>query len=768
MALFRKNIWTLFAVLAICGFAIFTLASGLKWQSVNDDYRQRQHALVQLVSTASNSLLINQELMLDVLGQELVRDHTYPQESQTREILNDLISLNPDIIGFGLTTPDGYFVYTSSNLDIAEMPNLLEEEHTRASFMHALESEHMVLGRTYLMEEIGAWVIPIRKAIRDNEGDVIAVMTAGLRIKGASRFFSDQLHMGDYNMVTLIREFDRRIQYRSSVYTDFERIFSVSVEPVYQTAMQQINQDYGIALDKIKEYEQSFDFMIDNRGMLTQAVARYDERFELWVVSEVNQEQIVQDFLTAFAVYLGLFVAGLVVTYRLFFSIARAEDKRRADLIYQATHDTLTGLPNRGYLQQHVSEWVSEKAEPFSVMYIDMDNFKNINDSFGHAFGDHVLKEMTARLRTVIPDDIPLIRQGGDEFIALNESTDRTALMKQANAIIKAASRPYEVSGIRFTLGASIGIALYPEHGDDLDLLLRSADIAMYESKKHRNSACVFDLHMQDGYLNKMQVEQQLRQGLERDELFMVYQPQIDPAGDVYGVEALVRWNNHEMGFVPPDEFIPVAEASGLMPALGSYILRTTLTEMRKLQKSLDTEFNISINISVRQFLQPDFLSSLTREIAHTGVNPMTVTLEITESLFIEDIDKLLPMLEQIHCMGLSISMDDFGTGYSSLSMLRDLPMDELKIDKSFVDGMTRSQADQKMVQNIISIGKNYDLVLLAEGVEDAEQMEMLKRFGCDRFQGYYFSRPLPYDELERYFRDQLQGQAKAESLTLS
>ena len=753
MALFRKNIWTLFLILSVSILALFLLATWLKWQSVNEEYRQQQHNLVQLVSTASNSLLMNQELMLDVLGQELVRDHTYPQQSQTRAILNDLINLNPDIIGFGLATPDGYFVYTSSNLDIADLPNLMEQDVTRESFLHALESDYMVLGRTYFMKPFNSWIIPIRKAIRDSDGDVIAVMTAGLRIQGASRFFSDQLHLGDFNMVTLIREFDHRIQYRSSIYNDFERMFSVSVEPVYQAAMEQISLNYNIPVDEIRQHDQLFDFVIRNRGKVTQAVAWYDSHFELWIVSEIDQEYIVAEFLKAISAYFALFILGLLLFYRLFASIARAEEKRQADLVYQATHDTLTGLPNRGYLQQLSASWADEETRPFSILYINMDNFKHVNDSFGHAFGDLVLQELTSRLIASVPEDITLIRQGGDEFIALGPVVDESVLLSVSRQIIATLSEPYDVNGIRFTLGASIGIALYPQHGDSPDLLLRSADIAMYEAKKHKNSARVFASHMQDSYLNKVLVEQKLRHGLEQKELFMVYQPQVDCAGQLYGVEALVRWNNAELGFVPPDQFIPVAEASGLMPALGNFILHTTLNELAVLQKKLSLNFDISINISVSQFLQPDFIARLTREIQDSAVPSQSVTLEITESLFIEDLDQIIPLLKQIHDMGLQISMDDFGTGYSSLSMLRQLPIDELKIDKSFVDGISDNQADQKMIQNIIAIGKNYDLVVLAEGVEDQKQMEMLQRFGCDRFQGYHFSRPLSAGDLERFVR---------------
>ena len=323
--------------------------------------------------------------------------------------------------------------------------------------------------------------------------------------------------------------------------------------------------------------------------------------------------------------------------------------------------------------------------------------------------------------------------------------------------IIDSLSRPYEVNGISFTLGVSIGIARYPEHGDNLDQLLRAADIAMYEAKKYKNSVCFFANTMQDDYLNKVVMEQELRQGLEANELHMVYQPQVTQNGQVYGVEALVRWNNKRLGFVPPDQFISVAESSGLMPVLGEFITLTALMEIKALQQRLGFELDLSLNISLRQFMQPNFLQQLQDALTETNMSPGRVTLEITESLFIEDLDYILPLLAKVHELGLHISMDDFGTGFSSLSMLRNLPMDELKIDKSFVDTLCANSADQKLVQNIIAIGKNYGMTVLAEGVETEHQAEMLRRFGCDRFQGYLFARPLPVNELESFVGSHLE-----------
>ncbi len=756
MALLRKNIWTLF-ILLFAGSLLFLIAiSYYRWLNINESYRLKQESLVELVSNASHSLFVNQEIILDVLGSELIKDPEFTDTVKTKPLLDQLLALNPAIVGFGLANPQGKLTFISSNLNPSRLPNLLQQQASRDSFQRALESNSMVLGRTYFMGALNEWVIPIRKAVRDDNGKVLAVMTAGLRIKGASRFFSNDIHLDKYNRVTLLRAVDHYPQYHSSEGADMELTYSKPVKAeAMQRAISSLLKKSGVSLASLKETESMVSFRIKTADWKSVGVARFDKKYQLWTVSEIKLTKIYDDFFESFFSYLVIFGLGQLVIYRLFKLIDSAEDQRRQDLIHQASHDPLTQLPNRGYLTMHKEEWLSRDNPPdFSVLFVDMDHFKSVNDSFGHEFGDEVLKELASRLKANTPPEATLIRQGGDEFLIFVHETDDQALLPMARGIIAALSRPYQVEGINFTLGASIGIAKYPLHGSDLDSLLRASDIAMYEAKKHKNSVRVFADEMQTGYLHKLVVEQQLRKGLDNNELFMMYQPQIDSNGKLYGVEALVRWQNEELGFVPPDQFISIAEASGLMPRLGEFVLRRSLTEMKQVQLESGREFHVSINVSVRQFMQANFMKLLLEAIEDSGLSKIFISLEITESLFIEDLDYILPLLQQIHDMGIQISMDDFGTGYSSLSMLRTLPVDELKIDKSFVDNILNDDAARKMIQNIIAIGKNYEMAVLAEGVETQEQANLLSDFGCDRFQGYLYARPMKSENLITFLRE--------------
>lgn len=746
MAIIQKNIWTIFYILLLSALVFLGFVSYTKWNSIHEKYATDQTHLVKLVSNATHSLFLTQEMMLNILGNQIIKD-------KNPRILDELLLINPSVVAFGFTDIEGNYLYTSSNFDKSKRPNLRAQAITKESFDYTLTQKKMVLGRTYFIAGSERWGIPIRQTVYDDTGQPIGVMTAGLGIEGAFKIYTENLSLGDYNTVTLIRNYDQFIQFRSSNHETPKNLYEAPLaNPILHRMLEKISHKYAISIEAIKQKGEIFDVeMTYDDGRSVQLALKYDPRYELWILSEVNHSQIVRDFIQNFIMYVLTLIIVHVILFFLFKLIANAENKRRKDLIFQATHDALTQLPNRSYFQQCMKDWIYEGAAPFSLFYLDMDHFKNVNDSFGHHFGDLVLVEFSKRLLHVVPKESIVIRQGGDEFIILSFLNNDDALLAHAQTIMHEISKPYHIKQFSFVVGASIGIAKYPDHGDTLDMLLRASDIAMYEAKKHKNSVRLFVPFMQEGYLNRVNVEQMLRKALTKNELYMVYQPQMDHQGNLYGVEALVRWQSAELGLVPPDKFIPIAEASGLMPHLGDFILSTTLKEMKALQVELGVTFQTSVNISIKQFMETHFLKKLTQEIELAKLSHISLCLEITESLFIEDIDYILPLLQKIRDMGLHISMDDFGTGYSSLSILRKLPIDELKIDKSFVDTILNDITAEKMVQNIITIGKNLDLYIIAEGVETKEQEVVLRNLGCDRFQGYLYAKPLTCDALKEF-----------------
>ena len=746
MAIIQKNIWTIFYVLFLGALLFLGIVSYTKYHSIEEKYSTDQVNLVKLISNATHSLLLAQEMMLEILGNQTLKDHD-------PKTMDDLLILNPSIVAFGFVDLEGNYLYTSSNFNKATRPNLRSLEASKDSFEYTMTQNKMVLGRTYFIAASGRWGIPIRKAVFDENGKTVGVMTAGLGIEGAFKLYAENLSLGDYNKVTLIRDRDRFVQFQS---TNQEIPKSVYEKPLpsefFNSIVNGITERYATTLDVIKKSQEIYTLeLVLNNHKTFQIAIKYDPRYELWILSEIDHQRILQEFIESFIAYAGIFLLTHVILFFLFRMIAQVEDNKRQDLFYQATHDSLTQLPNRSYLQHHSAQWIQKDAPAFSLFYLDMDHFKNINDSFGHHFGDLVLIEFAKRMTHLAGSDTVVIRQGGDEFILLSPLHENGDILAYAQTVMNEVAKPYHIKNFNFVVGASIGIAKYPEHGHTLDMLLRASDIAMYEAKKYKNSVRLFAPSMQTGYLNRVNVEQALHKALEKNELYMVYQPQINHDGTLYGVEALARWKSEDLGMVPPDQFIPVAEASGLMPRLGHFILSTTLKEMKALQDELGISFQTSINISVKQFMEAHFFENLTKEIHAIQIDHVSLCLEITESLFIEDVDYILPILQKIHDMGLLISMDDFGTGYSSLNMLRKLPIDELKIDKTFVDTLLNDVTAKKMVQNIITIGKNLELDVIAEGVETEEQEMILKECGCDRFQGYLYAKPLEFDVLKKF-----------------
>ncbi len=393
-------------------------------------------------------------------------------------------------------------------------------------------------------------------------------------------------------------------------------------------------------------------------------------------------------------------------------------------------------------------------------MFIDLDNFKNINDSFGHALGDKLLIEVSLRLKQLVPEGSEIIRNGGDEFSVFIKREQAGANSSHlGQRIVSEISKPYYISGLKLRIGSSVGISRYPEDGAGLEQLMVSADLAMYSAKKKRNNYAFYNSELQEIMERKTLIEHSLHTAIEENELYMVFQPQVHGDGTILGAEALVRWESPELGFVPPDQFISVAEDSGAMASLGAFILETSCAEFRKIldacSDGADT-LNISLNISVAQILEKNFKDQLLRRLDQYRIRRSQATIEITESMFIDDLDYILPLLQEIRETGVSISMDDFGTGYSSLSMLRALPIDELKIDRSFMKHINEIKQDSDIIRSIIHMGHTMNIKVLAEGVEEKEQLDLLNSYHCDLYQGYYFSRPLSAEDFVKFIRGEM------------
>lgn len=751
MAGMKKNIWLLYWVLMVFTVGLFVLFAHYFYHSNLQKYQDKQLLQLELFAASVDSLFKSQETLLEVVGQQLLQqgDFTRTSTLQIRPVFDKLMQIHPIIAGFGLANPNGDFIAVSSNIDLAKTKNFFDVPETRQSFIDALHSQRMVLGRTYYFDAIGSLVIPIRKAIRNQQGKLEAVMTSGLKVESTS-VFRNNIHVNPHNIVSLIRD----DFYRTFVSSDESLVnrYSAPIDDrLYKDVIAAAASQLALSEDELKTSQKAVTLTTSGQPDPLLLTVKYLADYRVWAVSSTAMDFIYQQFYRQFGFYLLIFAILQLAFYGLVRSIANHEKETIERLHFQATHDALTSLPNRLYLRSNISAWLQNKTFPFSLLFIDMDNFKSVNDTHGHDFGDQVLKQIAQRINSFNGEQRLVVREASDEFILLVKESDTQQIKALATSMVDTLAAPYKVNDIQFLLSCSVGIAIYPNHGHDLDSLLRAADISMYRAKQARNAFNIFTSEMQAQHLYKTKVEQRLRFAIEKQQLSMVYQPQVNMDGQLHGIEALVRWQDEELGFVPPDLFIPVAESSGLMVKLGKLIIESSVRDMATYVYPLAQDLNLSINISVKQFIQPDFVEHLLNTVDCAKLERKQITLEITENLFIEDLEQFKPICNQLNQEGLNISLDDFGTGYSSLSMLKDLPIDELKIDKSFVDNIEHDAKSYNMVKNIIAIGKNFGMAVLAEGVETELQANKLAECGCDLLQGYYYAKPLTIEQLQRY-----------------
>ncbi len=432
-----------------------------------------------------------------------------------------------------------------------------------------------------------------------------------------------------------------------------------------------------------------------------------------------------------------------------------------------ATHDTLTGLPNRALFNEtlvHAIGQAQRHRRPLALFFLDMDRFKNINDTLGHPVGDRVLLEAGRRLTGAVRASDMVARLGGDEFVLLVEDfADGSDLSDIAAKILGAFGPTFTVDGQELALSASIGICTFPEDGNDAQTLLSNADIAMYRAKEHgRNRHCFYAAELNQLSQERLALEAALKHALAREEIEIYYQPKIEfGGGRVTGVEALIRWHHPQLGLLLPDRFVPLAEETGLIIPIGYWTLRRVCERIRR-WKEQGFSLSVAVNLSASQFHEPELVKELAAILWATGASAQHLELEITETMVMKDPDRAVAVMEQLRAMGVRLSIDDFGTGHSSLGYLKRFPIDRLKVDRSFVRELPHNGDDAAITRAVIALAHSLKMTVVAEGVEDQLQFDMLREQGCDEFQGYFCRPPLPESELLRFLSEERGAFARA------
>lgn len=441
-------------------------------------------------------------------------------------------------------------------------------------------------------------------------------------------------------------------------------------------------------------------------------------------------------------------------------AIVREITERKAQaavLEYQALHDALTDLPNRTLLYDRLQQAIlsgHRQSRPLALLLMDLDRFKDVNDTLGHHYGDILLQQVGERLRGVLRESDTVARLGGDEFaILLSALADVKDIPLVAGKILQALEAPFILEGHLLDIGASIGIALFPDHGEYADLLIQRADVAMYLAKQAGGGYAVYSSEQDQNSPRRLALRGELRHAIENGDLFLLYQPKINlQTSRVIGVEALVRWRHPRLGTIPPDQFIPLAEHTGLIKPLTLWVLNAALSQCRAWREA-GAELAVAVNLSARNLQDPQVSDQIADLLETWSIPPQMLELEITESVIMADPARAMEILTRLSKKGVRLSIDDFGTGYSSLGYLKKLPVDEIKIDKSFVKEMAVDGDDTVIVRSIVDLAHNLGLQVIAEGVEDQETWDALVILGSDAAQGYFMSRPIPADELGRWLK---------------
>jgi diguanylate cyclase (GGDEF)-like protein len=500
----------------------------------------------------------------------------------------------------------------------------------------------------------------------------------------------------------------------------------------------------------------------------------YDKIYQKWFGEEYYGKK------DLFKVYKKQIVVIVFVILLVFFilsgwnkQLATEVEKRTSELeeanknlishqeqIYKlAYYDAITDLPNRLYLAKIFTDTLEEtkkKGNKLAVLYFDIDRFKDINDTLGHDTGDHILNLVGKRIQNMLRDEDILARFGGDEFLILmKDIEDENEVVEFAKQVLDKMSQPFLMNRYKHFLTASVGVSIYPEGGKDLTTLVKNADMAMYRAKKGGgNNFYVYNKELSDIEINKVKTISQLRRAVERNEFELYYQPKIDMnLGKVHGMEALIRWNNPDEGLIGPNKFIPIAEEMGLILPIGEWVLREACRQNKEWLDKGYQPIRVSVNISGMQFQQKDFVDIVKNVLEDTGIESQYLELEITESIAMIDIKYTIEVLKKLKSLGVYISIDDFGTGYSSFSYLKEMSVDELKIDRTFIMDVNTNTKNMSIVKAIIHLAHELNLEVTAEGAETEEHIQFLKENNCDKVQGYYYSKPVSSEEFEKFLK---------------
>ena len=676
-----------------------------------------------------------------------------PNPSEMNTILASHLALIGESQSLRVANAQGQFIYDASGVLYSAT---IED---RDYFLRNRDNPHgeLVISKPLFARITHNWVVTLSRPISDEKGKFAGLIQAAVRAEYFQNIYTS-LDLSSAHSITL---FNDKLRMLARFPTNNEQLG----KPI----------ESAFLYDFIKnaDIEKTFTTKSAVDGVERFYMVRKIGEYPLYIaVGHTTEDQLSQWYQQLYWSIAGIFALGAVLlgliivwlnSYDSALALARRMTSAYKETVQRiqhlAEHDTLTDLPNLIFLEQHMTsilaETIGSRAE-LVLMFLDLDHFKDVNDTLGHEVGDKLLIQVAQRLQKNLHEHDIISRQGGDEFAILLKGYSSLAnVAETAKYLIDVIEQPFLVGNHKFMISASIGISVYPQDGADIMTLLKNADTAMYQSKGDGGGKFhFFSEEMNTKVLNRVAMITNLRQALDHDEFVLHYQPQVDGAsGRILGVEALIRWHQPQQGEIPPLQFIPAAEESGLINVIGDWVLKEACSQLKQWMDLGLPEITMAVNVSAVQLRQSDFMTKVLDAMSQSGLPAHCLELEITESALIRDTQRIVNMLEELRDNGIRLSVDDFGTGYSSFGYLKHLPFDKIKIDQSFVRGLPQSENDASIIQAIIGVANSLKMELIAEGVETQEQREFLLHQNCQQMQGYYFGRPVPASEMEKLLR---------------
>jgi len=736
-----RRAFYVFLAMGLLGFVALGIAN---WEREVKDTRRNLSVYAAFLSSASQAFFDDLGHGLQPLGQLLNKIDVIDDPTAARPYLEKFQIRYPQIAAMAVIAPNGKMLINTARKPGETLPDFRKTPLYLAPFKRALNAQTpYTIGRPEYGQVIHEWRFPFRYTMRDDQGRPLFMIQAAIPLETGMRMLR-KMSLPANSLVGILR--DDGLQQARWPVDKPDRVYGHNL---HGPLVKEIQEHPGIKAGFFTGYSPWMFTEQQRLGAFTRL-----HRLPMYAYVSIPYSYILSKWWEHNSPVIAVFLVFIYLFGAIAYWVTRQERQHSQELMEQARSDSLTGLANRAGAEE-LLEWkiqeCKKSGQHFSIIFFDLDRFKDINDSLGHGIGDKLLVEVGKRTKDVLRKDDIFARIGGDEFLIILSGTHEEASTASARRIIEAFEAPFIVAQQRLKMSCSMGIAIYPEHGIDRETLLKHADTAMYEAKRQgRSGYAWYEWALGARLQQRITLEARMREALAQKQYKLYYQPIVDlRTGYLIGIEALLRWLDAEGRSHSPEDFIPVAEETGLILPLGEWVLNEACAQTRKwLDRGY--ELGISVNLSTRQFLDPDLPKKVETVLHQNNLPASRLELEITEGAAMLDPDSSVEVLTTLKQIGVKIAIDDFGTGYSSLSYLKRIPADTIKIDKSFVDGVADESDDHAIVYSIIAMSKALSKLTIAEGIETQEQKETLQEAGCRWGQGFFFSHPLPAEQFEK------------------